>query len=393
VSWIPTTETGLVAWFDLQDASTYTLTGGGATISDIRNKVSLAVWDTPSSDTPFESAGLNGHPCLHPTAVAHRIQSTEAAVLALMTNAQAFTIYYVVQFDASDATGTVFSACVTTGGFPRRTFGQSTSGLGRQLTSFTNDASATLNTTAAVDNTTTSMAVVSWATPGTTMSGYVGSSAADPSAAACNPGSLTPTRLGLLAVPDNAADTPLIGRFGELLLYAGEHNSTQRADAVAYLTGRWSLAVPITVTVAASIGNELTAAASGTVGDVVSATVASAIGDEFMAAAALVSASPVQATIATSIEADFAAAASVDATSPPVSATITADIGVDFFAEASLSVVTDISLDIGSDITADFVTQAFMQSGGLFVAPASVDADRIAIVSASRLSRVAIVTH
>jgi uncharacterized repeat protein (TIGR02059 family) len=235
----PSDITGLTAWFDVSDAASLTLTGGNTTIADIKNKVSASVWDTPSSDTPYEATGLNGKPCLHPTTTSHRIQSTEAAVLTLLSNSNALTLYYYLSYDVADATSTVLCVCITSAGTPRRRWGHNTTGGGRQSTLFTNDAATTVTTDSGSDNTSTSGRAIMWLSSGTAASCSVNGAAADPNAAAHNPGTLTPTRLGLLAVPDNSADTPLVGRLGELTLFSGAHSAAQQSRMVAYLRGRW----------------------------------------------------------------------------------------------------------------------------------------------------------
>lgn len=236
-SYTPLAEGGAVVWFDMQDAGSYTEVGGIA-VTALVNKVSGVTWTPGVTSCPYEATGLASKPCLHPLAITDRMISTESAVLTALTSGVTGTIYYVVQPDAISQSGAVFAAAQIAGTNGQRRFGNINTGNGRYSSTLRNDAGAAVTNTTAQDYS-TSRTVVCWTFDATTISCFANNVATSLAAAACAPGTLTPTRVGLFSVPDNSADTPFIGRFGELWLFNSVHDAAAQTRVYNYLAGRW----------------------------------------------------------------------------------------------------------------------------------------------------------
>jgi hypothetical protein len=235
----PTWISGCVAWFDMADLASYARSTS-TTVSTVTNKVSGAVWATPSSDCPYESGGINGRPCLHPTTVSHRITSTEADVLSTLYNNPDYTLICVTSFDAADANGAIFGAAITTvGTTDRRYWGQNTSSTGRMISQTIDSSAVTINAIGTLQTTTTPTVYV-WSSPQNAVSSWVNGTP-DLVGVTQNPSSLIPTQVGLFAVPDNSADTPLVGRFGELLLFNRRLSDFEIATITIHLHRKWGI--------------------------------------------------------------------------------------------------------------------------------------------------------
>src|SRR6478752_75858 len=120
----PSSISGLVGWFDMQDSTSFSQSGGN--MVSITNKISSVVWNTAESVLPvYNSTGINNYPAMDFNGTTHGISSTGETVLnALFTNNNAFTVFYVAQHDTFNRTESVFSAARNaTSGF--KTFGQS----------------------------------------------------------------------------------------------------------------------------------------------------------------------------------------------------------------------------------------------------------------------------
>lgn len=241
----PSDISDLLAWFDLQDPASYTLNGGSTGITQILNKVSSQVYDTPVNDTPFEATGLNGHPCLHPSGVVgDRVQANEAAVATPFANTpNAITVAMYVSFDVADPVATLnymVSCCNSASNNGSHSFGQSNTGSGRFIYRTVNDAAATVATeSSAASVPSTSGQVSIWTLSAGTVSHFLNGAAADPNGSANNPGVTTVSRLSLFCKGDSTPDSPDAARAGEILIYGKVLDSTEQSQIVDYFT-RWN---------------------------------------------------------------------------------------------------------------------------------------------------------
>jgi hypothetical protein len=240
----PQSESTPLAWIDLQDATAITLNGGSTGVTQVKNKISGVQWDTPANDTPYEAAGLNGHPCLHPIVVGDRIMFTEAAVVSAFdcpNTTKPYTIYYVVKAD-STTTGVATFGVGNTGvsSASTRTWGQR-SGVATYEYAQTAPASNTvIRSTGAV---TTAVNVLCWHSPGTGVHLSTNNAADDPNDAATTPSYVPgtgPNQGSLFSRPDLGPDSPAIQRFGELWVFGAEHDAAARTRVYNYLSTKWA---------------------------------------------------------------------------------------------------------------------------------------------------------
>jgi len=248
--------TDVVLNLDMLTPSSYTIVGGN-TISDWTCLISGHQYTTPGSDCPYEDTGLNGKPTCHPTTTAHRLIGTQATVLSLMSSSgsnpsviiPAATLYYVAAYDAADpvlAAGAVFSVANSANGNNRRYFGQSNTGAGRyQSASINNTPTLITTVSAGGDNTNVHVGCWNWtAAPSSVLShtvddvAVITDAAHDPTEA----GTVTfsPNRVGIFVVPDNAEDSPLVGRCSQILLVSGRDDAATQTARVAALQARWA---------------------------------------------------------------------------------------------------------------------------------------------------------
>ncbi len=106
---------GCVAWLDMLEAGTYTVTAGAPnTVTSIRNQATGVAWNTAAiADFPeYESGGINGNPCMLGASGSVRgLISGDPAVLAAFTgNDPAHTIAMVTKPVTADQRQGVFGA-------------------------------------------------------------------------------------------------------------------------------------------------------------------------------------------------------------------------------------------------------------------------------------------
>lgn len=205
-------------------------------VSAMTNLVSSVAWPqaTANSQPGYLIAGLNGRPCMD-FRTQSNILSTEAAVVAALTNNGPYSLYFA---GAQRATGAAaFFGGGAAGVANSRTRYWGVDGANHQRTFSQNDAAATVTTDDAstVD---TSAHVHSFVSPGTTVDSWL-DGAARIVAAAHDPGTLTPTRAAVGMRPDSSPDTGWDGTWGSVGFFAAAHTVAQRQRIEAYLKSRW----------------------------------------------------------------------------------------------------------------------------------------------------------
>lgn len=239
----PTDISGLVAWFDMQDATSYTVNGGGTGITQIANKVSAQVYDTPADDTPYEATGLNGHPCLHPNAsTADRLFADEAAVASLFANTPtAITLARYLSFGSADAGLRYdFAAANSASNNGSHAFGQSSTSTGRYIYRAVDDSGVSSATESASAIPSTSGHTSIWTLAAGSINHYADNAAADPAAASNAPNPVTSVRIGLFSKVDSTPDSPAACRWGELCAYSKVLSSVERTRLHGYLAAKWA---------------------------------------------------------------------------------------------------------------------------------------------------------
>lgn len=245
-TYTPASEGGALLHFDMLDPTAYTLNGGSTGVTQIKNKISNVQWlFNGGADCPYEAAGLNGHPCLHPTLITHRSISSEAAVIAALdcpTTAKPHTLVYVVVPDSTTVGGAVLgvgNSAVSSAS--TRTWGQRTTG-GQYEYAQTTPAVAGTGRSAA-SSVTAGLSIVAWSSPGATLAlkkndvtqALTVAVSVDPSYTGTGP-----NQVSLFSRPDSAPDTPCTNQFGELWLFNAELDAAALTRVYNYLNARWS---------------------------------------------------------------------------------------------------------------------------------------------------------
>ena len=232
----PTDIAGLVAWFDMKDAAAFTQVAD--VITSLTNKASSVVWDTGTLPA-YAATGFNGFPCMNFNGTTQYILSTEAAVLAEVTNSPSATLIVVCNYALADANNTLFGAgnsAQAANGSIR--YGISATGNGRRLVSSVNDAGTTTNLTSAGDSSAADQ-IVFYHSSGLTGGISLNNAADDPNGAAFNPGASTPDQLAIGARPRLALDTFMSGDIAEMLLYNSSLSAENKTSLYDYLDAKW----------------------------------------------------------------------------------------------------------------------------------------------------------
>jgi hypothetical protein len=231
--------TGLVAWFDMADNTSYTNSAGF--ISAITNKASGVSWTEATNRPTFSATGFNGMPCMDFDGTNDLIGSTESAVYTALANSNAYTIFTVASLDVADDIQVIFSVANSanaTNGSKR--WGINNTGAGRWTSVTTNDAAAaSVVDSTSSDNLVTN--ILEWYSPGTTVSLQVNGAAADPNAVSQNPGTLTPNRAAIGCRYSSTPTTFFNGKVAEIIIYNNNLNSTDRNIIRRYLSNKWAI--------------------------------------------------------------------------------------------------------------------------------------------------------
>lgn len=235
----PLSVTGCVAWFDMQDPTSFTQAG---TVTSINNKVSSVAWAEATNPPAYNATGLNSLPAMDFDGTNDLIISTEAAVVTALSTGGSFTLLAAVVMDVADSAFGFFGAGRTDQATDHtRYFGTLTTGAGVWISA--------LRTGASTQN------IASTGTPVTTPVVYetysdtlVGSiqingAAADPGDASQITGTLTPNRVAIGCRPASTPNVFLNGKVGEIVIYSRLLDSSERAQVRGYLGTRWGITV------------------------------------------------------------------------------------------------------------------------------------------------------
>jgi hypothetical protein len=246
VDFDPMTISGLVAWFDMQQADSYTVTAGSPdTVSSIKNLVSNTAWNTVVNAYPrYEATGLNGKPCMRVNGGADQrgIASTEAAVLAALNGTNPSMTMVAVYEPLFSGTHTIFGAGDTTVNSDNSArFGviQATS-----LRTWYNrvDSSGTLGEAASAtgDGLQLQPYVLSARTSGTAASFHI-NGVQSGTGQTVNTGAVTATRVAIGLRPDLNPDSVLNGRVSELLIFNRSLTDLELSRLHSNLMTKWGL--------------------------------------------------------------------------------------------------------------------------------------------------------
>jgi hypothetical protein len=209
---------GLLFWADTMNPACLTLTGGGTPATALINLISSQSYDTPVNDIPYEAAGLDGNPVLHPTGVTgDRMQATEAAVYNTFVNTPTGTFCEYGSFDAADpsALGYTFSVSASGSNNGSHSFGTSSTSTGRYIYRTVEDSGTAVATESATTIPATTGHFHAWLLNNGSISHTKSGAAADPSGATNAPATITPARVGISCKCDSTPDSPRAYRWGE----------------------------------------------------------------------------------------------------------------------------------------------------------------------------------
>lgn len=238
---VPTDIAGLVVWFDMQDATSFTDTGGF--VSAITNKASSVSWTEATNRPAYAATGLNSRPCMDFDGLNDRIISTEAAVFGALDDQSDYTILGVIAADDLDALEVFFGVADSTVALNNsKRWGTNITGAGVWVIAGNNNAGG--GTVAESTGNTVNTPIVFEAYSAATLTSIqINGAAADPNATAMAFGTLTPNRSALGCRPSSAPTTFWDGRIGELLIYSSALSASDRSRARSYLGSRWGITV------------------------------------------------------------------------------------------------------------------------------------------------------
>lgn len=239
----PLDEGNGVTWFDMQDAASFTNSGGF--VSAITNKVSSVSWTEATNRPAYAATGLNSKPCMDADGTNDRIISAEAAVYTNLVTQHAYTLMMAIQADDLDAIEVIYSVANSGAAGPgSKRWGTDTGGAGRWTIAATDDASTGYLLNSSVANpTVTDPVVLEYFSPGSTASLRTNGAAADPSAGATAYGALSPNNSALFCRPSSTPASFFDGRLGELLQFTVELADAARSRIRSYMGARWAITV------------------------------------------------------------------------------------------------------------------------------------------------------
>jgi hypothetical protein len=249
----PLTLAGLVAWFDMMNAASYTVTPGSPdTVTSIKNLVSNVAWNTAATAFPlYEAAGFGGLPCMRGQSIAlggptnRGIISTESPVVNAFSGTDVpVTVIAVTEFDKTSNTEVLFG--LGNSGFSTNQtwrFGQpSGAPLGRPWFNKIEDGTGTQFDVLSSAGIAAGRRVVSFVCAGTTGSIYVDQNAPNPSGAAFDAGAVTPNRAALFCRPDSVPDFFWASTLAELLVFNRAITDLEKKLVVGgYLMPKWGI--------------------------------------------------------------------------------------------------------------------------------------------------------
>lgn len=237
----PASLPGLVGWFDMQDAASFTQSGGF--VQTITNKATGVVYNTAQSVLPgYNASGqssLNGRPAMSFDGATQAITGIgDTALLAALTGGVSYSVCAAVQAASVGAMGLFLGAAVAASGNGFLSFGQDTA-------NWTVSAKTAAGTTITVDSTAASNVLPTvyeaYSPTTTTVSMQFNGAAADPSGAALALGALGADNIAIGCRPKTPVDGRWSGRVGEITVYNRLLSSGERAFIRAYQANRWGI--------------------------------------------------------------------------------------------------------------------------------------------------------
>jgi hypothetical protein len=233
----------LGVWLDLQDADSYEVTEGTPdVVQRITNKASGVEWVETTNPPEFESAGMNGLPCLKGDGVERRIQVDDDELAAEVFTGlnPAFSVYAVIHTDDDEQVW--MEAYGETGGvYDSFEFWGGDTEIGHVLIEGGTTGAVFAEMPVGVPDEPT---IAMWLRHSATIDAALG--AAKPLVLEGAPFAKdAPVGISSIALFSAAARPEILfysgGRIGELLIYSGGHRLYQRRLVQRYLAAKWGI--------------------------------------------------------------------------------------------------------------------------------------------------------
>lgn len=241
-SFAPTDISGLVGWFDMLDAASYTQAG---TVTSITNKASGVAWAEATAPPGYSSNGMNGLPCMTFNGTTQKIISTEAAVAAAFTASTANTVLFVAKTTSLSlaAGAAVFGGGVSGGTNLRNINYWAMTGATAKNTYGGATAAGAAFFTLSAANANSNNNVYEWTNTGTAASLSQNGGAKDPNAGAASSAGSSPTRYAIGCIPTVTPQGFWVGNVAEVLLYDSVLSASNLSRARVYLGAKWGITV------------------------------------------------------------------------------------------------------------------------------------------------------
>ncbi len=247
IAFNPAVVPGLVAWFDMSEASSYVVTPGSPdTVTSIKNLVSNTAWNTAISSFPrYESSGINGRPSMRINGGAdlRGLVSTESAVVSAFSgNDPSTTVVAVVEpmFNSSMAVLGVAHSGFTSANRSQY-FGTEQSNGGR-IAMIKVDDTGFVDSSAPAAHPIPLLQphVMTWRTSGIAMALYVNRLLAhsDPSV---DTGVFTPDRVSIGTRPASNISLAMFGRIAEILVFNRALTDLELSRVWSSLMTKWGI--------------------------------------------------------------------------------------------------------------------------------------------------------
>jgi hypothetical protein len=221
------TYAGMIITFPLGTYNADNLYEGA--VADLTSPEGFSLASVTTAAQPVYRVATGGEAPYLLGAGAQYLRCTDAAVVAVLTNDPAFTVFHRVAYTVADASNSVYS-CGRNNAFGKRRFGIATTVGGRQSHTHSNDDNSVNGTeTSSADDSSTSAHSVAWYGPGSggALNCSINDAAADPSVATTI-GTLTATRFSVMAEDDNAAGVFLSGKLYRVVGFNSQLSASQR---------------------------------------------------------------------------------------------------------------------------------------------------------------------
>jgi hypothetical protein len=231
-----------VAWFDMLDPRSYTVTSGAVT--KIINKASGVAW-TESLLPPYYSAtGFNGYPCMvgDGATSSARIISTESAVVNALANNNPGSVFIVAQANiADDATAALGCGHSAVSNSSTKRYGINTGGAGEVAIMTVDNAGVSVNLASNTGVTDTNCDLYEYSYSNTAGSLGLNGELIGANGFPYAPSTLTPNRVAIGCRPDSAPDQFWNGKIAEILIFNRELSEYERALVRVYLMRKWRI--------------------------------------------------------------------------------------------------------------------------------------------------------